>query len=1163
MEILSNVMLVLLMFVSFVCTFVKPANQLDYNQLPSAETGIGGSSESGGLRSSSSTMNGQQQEARQSQGAPFVQGRPPRAKVNIRDWTKRLGEEIRLVSERTSCTQRVAHFYQRDNVAQFQRIDAAKLRDSILVQINSLLSQHRAALNAIVSEAEQAAAQHKFQKELKVNYTDVHRLRNELESQQAQIEQELAMLAQQPTMTSGQALTSSQSQSTSISGGTPVPGPPEWQTPIKSLAMQVVSNFGEIAVNTSQSAVHLPLPIYAGLPEIMNGIGWSESLDRVFRRNLDQYAHVYHQLYGDHLGFLRTFPAHKWRIPRTEPDLFDARMRPWYIAGASQPKDMVILVDSSGSMTGLRREIAKGVVYELLDTLTINDYFAVLRFAETVTPVGFPKCSNLRQPSLSVKLEAECPSAGYPGHYYAPGGPLLAAAAGGGHGGPGAAALLQLSRQYAAADHDGSPVAPGGLGAAPSPVECANFRRQWDARGQYLRDHPEVIVGKNGSYISDEAYRRSIWNVTNDIRDAYLLPATSRNIRYLKSNFSMPTAGIANFTHALMAAFELLHSYNRTHDSGSQCQQTIVVITDGAIRAHQEVFNRYNYPGSPVRVFTYMIGREVGDIGPTKEMACSNRGYYAHVINLSEAREQVQKYLPVMARPLVLAQQHPVSWTNAYGDETYQVLSDWVLELKRRERARIMLNEEREKLNEANSNDVINIELTNIPEYDELPLVDEQFKNRIICEDPQSTDPKMIQSLEDEMDPLGYNETACHWTTRRADLLISVAKPVFDLRNTSVIFERVLSKNVWTERETRVRNAQLLGVAAVDLRVADIMRSVPSHMLGPNAYAILLGHNGFVLHHPDHRALLEDPFDRQSKILKPHFNVVDLTHIEQVHQRNESTTSGATSGQQVGESVAAGQTMRRRNEEVRLLKLREAAIRKATGQETIGVKRAVDCRRRPHVRQQSFYYGPIKDTPFALMLAFPKSYGLNRVQAKLALTKSTQMHFSPTEYELLTVHPDYRYCERQGASTAAKQQQQQQQQSQQQQQPQEPQPSQSSSLNTLLSLFKLAADEEAQQPAERLVELADLNAISEQTAGRKRQKQPPTAAGQTERFLCDKELFPSLLFDARATYEPAGGSGLCCEHAPAASSMFFQSGRRTSSDDSSPPTCDSSPEDMR
>uniref|UniRef100_A0A6G1SFK5 Voltage-dependent calcium channel unc-36 n=2 Tax=Aceria tosichella TaxID=561515 RepID=A0A6G1SFK5_9ACAR len=1027
---------------------------------------------------------GQQQQSLQQTATvsilPPVQQRPS-VRVNIRDWTRRISDDIRLVSNRTSCVNQIGRYYEESG--EYYQLDPVKLRESTLGQINSLLAQHKAAVNGIVMEAEKAAMAHNFIKNLRLNYTDVHRIRNELEPWPANLSQE--QMNDYTTNqyggagASGGGLTGGSSsgdrpQFTSISGGTPVPGPPEWQTPIKSVVMQVNRNFGDIPVNISMSAVHLPLPIYPGLPEIMNGIAWSERLDAVFRHNLIQYMHVHHQYYGDRLGFLRTFPAHKWRIPRNEPDLFDARTRPWYIAGAATPKDVVVLVDTSGSMTGLRREIARGVVFEILDTLTINDHFAVLRFSETVTPVGLPKC-NLKMPRLVPQLEEQCPASG-----------------------PGQKGSILLDHMSGSGNHH-QPVSLASSGMAGAAeqrrdliTECANWRRQWESRGQYLRDHPSVQLGRNGSYLTDDAYRQSIVNVSLDIRDAFLLPATGRNVRYLKSNFSMPTAGIANFTRALMAGFELLQAYGRSGDKGSQCNQAIMLITDGAIKSQEEVFNRYNYPNAPVRVFTYMIGREVGDIRPTKEMACRNRGYYAHVINLSEVREQVQKYLPVMARPLVLAHNHPITWTNAYGDETHQVLTDWVLEVKRRERARLMLSEERERLSEANSSEVINTELTGLPEYDELPLVDEVLKNRIICEDAKDEPEEMDKSLEEEIDPLGYNELACHWTNRRADLLTSVVKPVFDLRNTSIFFERFLSKNVWQEKEIQLRNAQLLGVAAVDLRVDEIMRAAPSHLLGPNAYAILLGQNGFVMHHPDFRALLEDPFDKYSKILKPYFNAVDLTHIEQVYHKNETDLN------------------KRRDEDTKLVKLREAAVKRATGSESMYVKRTTDCRRRPHIRLQTFYYGPIKDTPYSFMLALPQSYGLNRVEAKLALDKNSYTYLRPNDFDLWTVHPDYRYCEPNSGTPIAHL---------------IGQLHLNDSLSTLIRLLNMTAEGE---PTE--IEYEDLSAISGQTAdgskGSRAQQQQQryqsssiSGGSSLARFVCDKELFPSLLFDARATYD--------------------------------------------
>ena len=44
-------------------------------------------------------------------------------------------------------------------------------------------------------------------------------------------------------------------------------------------------------------------------------------------------------------------------------------------------------------------------------------------------------------------------------------------------------------------------------------------------------------------------------------------------------------------------------------------------------------------------------------------------GYFTHVTTLAEVKEQVLKYIPVMARPMVMYREnHPIQWTGVYAD---------------------------------------------------------------------------------------------------------------------------------------------------------------------------------------------------------------------------------------------------------------------------------------------------------------------------------------------------------------------------------------------------------------------------------------------------------------------------------------------------------------
>uniref|UniRef100_F6U8C6 Calcium voltage-gated channel auxiliary subunit alpha2delta 2 n=1 Tax=Ornithorhynchus anatinus TaxID=9258 RepID=F6U8C6_ORNAN len=140
-------------------------------------------------------------------------------------------------------------------------------------------------------------------------------------------------------------------------------------------------------VNYSYAAVQIPTDIYKGSTVILNELNWTEALEDVFVENRKEDPSLLWQVFGSATGVTRYYPATPWRAPN-KIDLYDVRRRPWYIQGASSPKDMVIIVDVSGSVSGLTLKLMKTSVCEMLDTLSDDDYVNVASFNEKAQPVS-------------------------------------------------------------------------------------------------------------------------------------------------------------------------------------------------------------------------------------------------------------------------------------------------------------------------------------------------------------------------------------------------------------------------------------------------------------------------------------------------------------------------------------------------------------------------------------------------------------------------------------------------------------------------------------------------------------------------------------------------------------------------------------------------------
>uniref|UniRef100_A0A8C5HG80 VWFA domain-containing protein n=1 Tax=Gouania willdenowi TaxID=441366 RepID=A0A8C5HG80_GOUWI len=275
-------------------------------------------------------------------------------------------------------------------------------------------------------------------------------------------------------------------------------------------------HFNKLPVNTQQSNIQVPTNVYNRDPDIVNGVYMSEALNDVFIDNFQKDPTLTWQYFGSASGFFRLYPGIQWIPDENGVVTFDSRKRNWYIQAATSPKDVVIVVDVSGSMKGLRLTIAKHTINTILDTLGENDFVNIIAYSDYV-------------------------------HYVEP------------------------------------------------------------------------------------CFKGTLVQADLDNREVTLIQATAQG-------------------------------------QGSLCNQAIMLITDGAMEDFQEVFEEFNWPERRVRVFTYLIGREMTFAENVKWIACNNKGYYTHISTLADVQENVMEYLHVLSRPMVINHDHDIIWTEAYMD---------------------------------------------------------------------------------------------------------------------------------------------------------------------------------------------------------------------------------------------------------------------------------------------------------------------------------------------------------------------------------------------------------------------------------------------------------------------------------------------------------------
>ncbi|XP_041446713.1 voltage-dependent calcium channel subunit alpha-2/delta-2 isoform X1 [Xenopus laevis] len=267
-------------------------------------------------------------------------------------WAKRLEQEFDRVMRIFGGSQQLRGLYNdKRNLFEVKENVPRKLVEKVAGDIESLLAKKVRALKRLAEAAEKFQKAHRWQDNIREE--DIEYYDSKADTEYEDLE-----------------------------------GEDEPREPTHSLKIDFAddANF-KAKVNYNYTAVQIPTDIYKGSTVILNELNWTDALEDVFIQNRLEDPTLLWQVFGSATGVTRYYPATPWRAP-SKIDLYDVRRRPWYIQGASSPKDMVIIVDVSGSVSGLTLKLMKTSVMEMLDTLSDDDYVTVASFHEKAEPVS-------------------------------------------------------------------------------------------------------------------------------------------------------------------------------------------------------------------------------------------------------------------------------------------------------------------------------------------------------------------------------------------------------------------------------------------------------------------------------------------------------------------------------------------------------------------------------------------------------------------------------------------------------------------------------------------------------------------------------------------------------------------------------------------------------
>uniref|UniRef100_A0A3Q1G9R8 Calcium voltage-gated channel auxiliary subunit alpha2delta 3 n=1 Tax=Acanthochromis polyacanthus TaxID=80966 RepID=A0A3Q1G9R8_9TELE len=258
----------------------------------------------------------------------------------VKLWASAFGGEMKSISAKYSGSQLLQKKYKEfERAVRVEEIDGLRLVKRLAENMEEMFHKKAQAMKRLVEAAEEAHLQHREDPNLQYEYFNAV-LINEVDEEGNSVEL----------------------------GG--------------QFILQPNDHFNNLSVNLSLSVVQVPTNMYNKDSAIVNGVYWSEALNKVFVDNFERDPSLIWQYFGSAKGFFRQYPGIKWKPDEHGVIAFDCRNRKWYIQAATSPKDVVILVDVSGSMKGLRLTIARQTVSSILDTLGDDDFFNIIAYNE-------------------------------------------------------------------------------------------------------------------------------------------------------------------------------------------------------------------------------------------------------------------------------------------------------------------------------------------------------------------------------------------------------------------------------------------------------------------------------------------------------------------------------------------------------------------------------------------------------------------------------------------------------------------------------------------------------------------------------------------------------------------------------------------------------------